>query len=1093
MRRKRLRIISLFLAMMLLLSTAIPIGSVFAADYDVKYHPNDWFGYHHSKAEINGWISEAIKKPVISDGALEMLTGEIRPGDIISFQVEVEMPSGHEEILPFFYDFSFNMAFPYGATAMIEVYASDAPLMTDEEYEKKLDEFNSAMDCLEATITSEEFLRAIESGEVSKLDYTYFSDMINNRDRYYEIYLNQLKFARTKYGVVSDNSSYGNIKKFMGAFEEQPDIDSGEIQDFESFRDAVREESYIEPKFSDEEYERLIHEFNETYPQYIALLEEQFAEIEEQYRNGEIGKDEWVETEKFIENARESFADGTFYNTILEYLNRHHEGWYIKDYESFFRFIVLALSGQDKMNAYLGSYTYEFSDSKVQSNKPCTYIFDINIIATKALSVGSYVSVPALHWFYDEHCPTEYITSLYPLKEEKYYPCNSHTGSDSFINIDFGNTSYPDGFDMLSTDDNFDEELLNDKRLTAFMFIDEQYGDSEYHNVVSYEYLSKWFDENTLKAIRPFVIQYVDENGNIIKTETEETSDAYFNILPKDIYDFQLVGPENIKGVIENEDTTVTFYYEHKDTDISVSFVDTVGNQLAPTEVVSGKTLDEYTTTPAAVYGYEPVAIPDNAVGVLHEDSADIQYVYDLKDTAVSVNHLDTKGNKISDSEIIRGKVFDNYHTAPKNIYGYELVETPNNNSGKMSEDIINVNYVYQLKDSAVTVNYLDDNGNALDESEIINGKVFDSYITAAKDIYGYRLTSMPINNVGKITEESITVNYIYTTKPASVTVNYIDESGSVLSGSEVITGNVFDTYTSEVKDIYGYILINHPESASGIMAEEVISVDYVYRKIFDKLPDEPYKAVYGNKLSDIELPFGWIFEDTQTNPDATVGDAGSNTFTVIVPADEFHSEIRETVTIVVSKADWIEGVDYDILPTEPYEAEFGDLLSSIKLPKGWIFVDSDGDTTVGEAGINVFDVIVLANKNHPEIKGTITVKVTADIDEPIVPEEPDDNNSDEEKPSEPIVDKPSEELPNEPIDNPIINKIPSNDEKGSAISHAEITIDDTDTKTEKQSEKVIINPDTGSNELLIPVVLTTVGSAAAFLIICKKRTSAVQ
>ena len=177
-------------------------------------------------------------------------------------------------------------------------------------------------------------------------------------------------------------------------------------------------------------------------------------------------------------------------------------------------------------------------------------------------------------------------------------------------------------------------------------------------------------------------------------------------------------------------------------------------------------------------------------------------------------------------------------------------------------------------------------------------------------------------------------------------------------------------------------------------------------------------------------------------------------------------------------------------------------MLSSITLPKGWVFVNSDGNTTVGEAGINVFDVIVPADKNHPKIKGTITVKVTADIDKPIVSEEPDDNNSDEEKPSEPIVDKPSEELPNEPadnpdkdtIDNPIINKTPPNDEKTFAISHAEITIDDTDTKTEKQLEKVIINPDTGSNELLIPVVLVTICSVTAlFLIICKKRTSAVQ
>lgn len=56
-----------------------------------------------------------------------------------------------------------------------------------------------------------------------------------------------------------------------------------------------------------------------------------------------------------------------------------------------------------------------------------------------------------------------------------------------------------------------------------------------------------------------------------------------------------------------------------------------------------------------------------------------------------------------------------------------------------------------------------------------------------------------------------------------------------------------------------------------------IITVTYVYRKIFDRLPAEPYKAVCGDKLADIELPYGWVFDDVLLDPDATVGDEGAH------------------------------------------------------------------------------------------------------------------------------------------------------------------------------------------------------------------------
>ncbi len=60
-------------------------------------------------------------------------------------------------------------------------------------------------------------------------------------------------------------------------------------------------------------------------------------------------------------------------------------------------------------------------------------------------------------------------------------------------------------------------------------------------------------------------------------------------------------------------------------------------------------------------------------------------------------HYLDVDGKQIINSEIIYGRVFDEYNTVPKEIDGYELVEIPENASGKMTEEDISVDYIYRL------------------------------------------------------------------------------------------------------------------------------------------------------------------------------------------------------------------------------------------------------------------------------------------------------------------------------------------------------------------------------------------------------------
>ena len=297
------------------------------------------------------------------------------------------------------------------------------------------------------------------------------------------------------------------------------------------------------------------------------------------------------------------------------------------------------------------------------------------------------------------------------------------------------------------------------------------------------------------------------------------------------------------------EDTiTVSYVYTKKDTSITTNYIDEQGKSIADSITTTGKVKDKYTTSAKDIYGYELITTPSNASGIMTEEPITVNYVYRLKDTSVVVNYVDDEGNALTDSITIEGKVFSAYNTAKKDFYGYELITTPSNASGNMTEEPITVNYVYRLKDASVVVNYVDEEGKALTDSITVEGKVFDDYTTKEKDFYGYKLTAVPTNASGTMTEDVITINYVYRLKDASVVVNYVDEEGNALTDSITIEGKVFDEYTTEEKTFEGYVLTEIPNNASGNMTETSIIVNYIYSKVEEPV-DIPYTGDNGTNI----------------------------------------------------------------------------------------------------------------------------------------------------------------------------------------------------------------------------------------------------
>lgn len=302
------------------------------------------------------------------------------------------------------------------------------------------------------------------------------------------------------------------------------------------------------------------------------------------------------------------------------------------------------------------------------------------------------------------------------------------------------------------------------------------------------------------------------------------------------------------QNVISNIEHNIVINTVLKDTSVVSNYFDENGKPIAESKTLYGKIYDSYSTEEKNIYGYILKEIPDNAKGEMTENTIAVNYVYKLKDTNIEVRYIDKNGNELAEPIDIYGKVFDEYTSEPKNFEGYTLVELPENATGTMTEDKITVTYLYELKTAAIKVNYIDINGKTLADSITITDKYYSDYTTDAKNIYGYSLTAIPDNSKGKITEDLITVNYIYELKPSLVIVKYVDEEGKELVDNITIKGQVFDKYNTQKKNIEGYTLTTVPDNATGTMTEENITVTYVYSKNKAPAPSVPDKKPKADK-----------------------------------------------------------------------------------------------------------------------------------------------------------------------------------------------------------------------------------------------------
>ncbi|EGK1783391.1 LPXTG cell wall anchor domain-containing protein [Listeria monocytogenes] len=208
-----------------------------------------------------------------------------------------------------------------------------------------------------------------------------------------------------------------------------------------------------------------------------------------------------------------------------------------------------------------------------------------------------------------------------------------------------------------------------------------------------------------------------------------------------------------------------------------------------------------------------------------------------VKGGDVTVQYKDTTGAVLADSTTLSGNVGENYTTTAKTIDGYSLTTTPTNANGTFSTNPQTVTYTYTKDPIAqpVTVNYIDTDGKTIAPTETLSGNIGENYTTTAKTIQGYTLTTTPANAKGTFSTEAQIINYIYEKNPdlaQPITVDYRSSTGQKIAKSEVLTGNIGESYSTQPKTIAGYTLTTTPPNAKGTFTTNAQTITYVYTPI---------------------------------------------------------------------------------------------------------------------------------------------------------------------------------------------------------------------------------------------------------------------
>lgn len=278
-------------------------------------------------------------------------------------------------------------------------------------------------------------------------------------------------------------------------------------------------------------------------------------------------------------------------------------------------------------------------------------------------------------------------------------------------------------------------------------------------------------------------VNHIDKNtGEILEIEEKiGLENEKIITRPKDIPFYKLVEkPETEEYILSKKTQTVNYYYIRISQGVIEKHINSITNELLEEEIIhEGCEGDTYYTKPKEFENYklDETKIPLNQEGTFAKELIEINYYYIPKAGKVTINYIDKiTGKKLSNSETINGWLGEKYETSPKKFKEYDLNKTlPENRSGNLIKEEIEVNYYYMYKSKAI-IEYIDKDTGKLLKQDMKTGYENDLIKTNAIEIPYYKLEEKPQVEEYKLTRDLIKVVYKYRKLKFNIKVEQVIE-----------------------------------------------------------------------------------------------------------------------------------------------------------------------------------------------------------------------------------------------------------------------------------------------------------------------------
>ena len=353
-------------------------------------------------------------------------------------------------------------------------------------------------------------------------------------------------------------------------------------------------------------------------------------------------------------------------------------------------------------------------------------------------------------------------------------------------------------------------------------------------------------------------VNYVAENGASLGTS--EVVDGYvgdsYTVTPKTIdgYEYKDVATnsDSLTGVYGDAAKNVTLVYKMLEGtvpdpevagNITINYVDENGKVLKPAETVTGFVGNGYEVKEEDILDYDYQGLGKNSAaekGLFTADKQTITFVYNHKKSQIpdletsgklTINYVDENGQTILPSETKTGFVGNGYNVTPKTISNYEYVGLGADSAsltGKLDATDKSITLVYKFPTGnvpdpvvggALTINFVNKNGETVKPSETVSGFVGNTYDVTPETIDHYQYQGLLDGSsslVGTFTDKPQTITLMYdfptgvTPDPevaGALTIKYVDENGNEIKDAETKTGFIGNGYqvTPETLDSYTY------------------------------------------------------------------------------------------------------------------------------------------------------------------------------------------------------------------------------------------------------------------------------------------------